>query len=131
MTSPVQIDYSDANEVLECLRRLETEFDALSIAADHGAFSRHDVPQLQERLASLKSFLKNAAKFGNLSATKRDQTEIERCFYDPAVRSAAAHFRLPTNSNPLTKNWASELYDSRSDISYYRHGLEKLISERS
>ncbi|MGE8690049.1 MAG: hypothetical protein ACN6PJ_23080 [Achromobacter sp.] len=129
MTPPVQRDQSDANEILKAFDRFEAEFDALSNDANPHTLATSDVPQLQKRLAALKTAIKEAAKFGTLSGTKRDQTELERCFYDPAVRSAAANFRLPTNSNPLTKNWASELYDSRSDISYYRFGLAKLLNQ--
>ncbi len=129
MTRLTQQDLEEAAEILRQFNQWESEFDSLMHASDPRVLDRADIPGLQSRLSTLKASIKAAAKYGTLSGLKHDHSEMERCFFDPAARRAAAHFRAATNSNPLKKNWVSELYDSRDDISYYRFQLEKFLKD--
>ncbi|WP_175178540.1 hypothetical protein [Achromobacter denitrificans] len=127
--TPEQI--ADANSVLSELVRLEKEFDSLSEQSDPATLDRASVPALQARLTRLKQELKSAAKHETISGRRELPSEFERCFYGPAVQQASANFRLPTNANPFSRSWASELYSSRGDISHFRFSLEKLIQEKT
>jgi hypothetical protein len=122
---------SNAKHVSSELLRLEAEFDALSEESDPRTLAPANIPALQARLAALKADIKAAAKYGTISRKKEPQSNFEQWFFGPAVQQASANFRMAINSNPLTKNWASELYSSRGDISYFRFGLEKYIKAHS
>lgn len=124
-------ELEEAGETLTELQRLENELRSLIDESDPATLSRSEVPALQERLAKVKAEIKEAAKKTDNSRRKEIPTEIKRCFYDAAIQRASASFRMPVNANPLTKSWASGLYDPWEDISYYRFGLEKYIKERS
>lgn len=122
------INRDEANVILDILQRFHEELEAISDAGDRLKQSRSpEVDEYRRRLVNVKGELKTAAKSGTLDGAKRPQTELERCFYGPAVQHAAAHFRLRTDAPPSM--WLSGLYDPAGDVSYYRYGLQKLVDE--
>lgn len=123
------VDLSEANLVLDVLRRFHEELEAISDAGERLKQSRSPEVDEYRRLVHVTSEIKNAAKRGTLDGVKRSQTELERCFYGPAVQQASANFTLRTDAPP--SKWLSGLYDPADDISYYMHALQKLIHEAS
>lgn len=122
------IDLDEANLILGILHLFHEELETISHAGDRLKQSRSlEVDDYRRRLVNVKGALKDAAKSGTLDGVKRPQTELERCFYGPAVQHAAAHFRLRTDAPP--NMWLSGLYDPAGDVSYYTHGLQKLVDE--
>lgn len=125
-----ELDLTEANLIIEALSYFEAELGSISSAGDRFAGSRSpDVEVYRRRLVDVKASLKAAAKTGVLDSRTRSQTELERCFFGPAVQHASAHFRLRTDSPPA--KWTSGLYDPIGDISYYLHALRKHISSAS
>ncbi len=122
------IDLAEAGLILETLQRLHDELDVLSDAGDKLKHSHSpEIEGFRQRLERVKAEIKAAAKHATLDGRRRPQSELERCFYGPAVQHASAHFSLRTNAPP--SKWLSGLYDPKDDISYYMFGLRKLVGE--
>ncbi|AZG10818.1 hypothetical protein EGT29_24645 [Pigmentiphaga sp. H8] len=122
----------DIIEALAIERALQAFHDELESIADTSArpgITRDDATSLQERLRLTKGAIKQAAKHGTLSGSRQEPTELERCFYGPAIRSASASFRLRVDANPKSSEWQRGIDDVQSELSYALHGLRKLIQE--
>lgn len=118
----------EARAILAELRRIQGEFEKLMSAGDRLANSRsYEVEEVRVRLAELKVYLKERSSNPTIDGHKRAATILESAFFDPAVRSASAHFRLRVNA-PASQ-WVSGLYEASSDISYYVFQLEAHIAE--
>ncbi|EMB2851992.1 hypothetical protein [Pseudomonas aeruginosa] len=124
------IDLQEASEMLAELERMHSEIEFLMSAGENVKYaSPSDVAALQERLKAIKADIQSAAKYETLARRKQTKTELEQAFFGPAVRSASANFRLPSNSNPRSPNWISGLYEVSVDLSYYAHGLRAHIDD--
>ncbi len=118
----------EARAILAELKKVHEEFEALMRAGDRLKNSRsYEIEEFRGRLTALKAYLKDRSKNATLDGRKRSMTVLESAFFDPAVRSASAHFRMQVNA-PVAK-WVSGLYESSSDISYYVYQLEDHIKE--
>lgn len=109
----------DAVAVIRELRRFRDDINQiLNAISDKTAISAEETVRLQELIKSLKSRLREAAKRGS-------RNEFESAYFEPAVRNAAAHLRIVTNSHPVKSNWLSNLLGIRLDITHCLAQLEK------
>ena len=67
---------------------------------------------------TLKDDLKRSATVGTVSGEKTGLTETEEFFYAPAVRAAALALAPAVNSNPITSDWYSALYNAQIELKY-------------
>jgi hypothetical protein len=110
----------DAVGVIHELRRFRDDIEEiLNAIGDKTLISEEETLRLQELLKSLKSRLREAA------AKHGFRNEFESAYFEPAVRNAAAHLRIATNSHPIKSNWLSALLHIRLDITYCLSQLEK------
>lgn len=124
------MNVAEANLILEVLSRYHQELETISTAGNRLTSSGSaGVDEYRRRLVCVKAEVKSAAKHGTVDGISRPQTELERCFYGPAVQHASSHFSLRTDAPPA--KWLGGLYDPADDISYYIHGLQKLLEETS
>jgi hypothetical protein len=123
-------DLQEARTILAELQRVHAEFEELMRVGEQLKNSRaYVVEEFRDRLIALKAYLKERSKNATIDGRKRAMTRLESAFFDPAVRSALAHFGLRVNA-PAAQ-WVSGLYESASDISYYAFQLEDHINESS
>jgi hypothetical protein len=109
----------DAVGVIHELRRFSDDVNQiLNAISNKTMISAEETVRLQELLKSLKSRLREAAK-------RSSRNEFESAYFEPAVRNAAAHLRIATNSHPIKSNWLSALLHIRLDITYCLSQLEK------
>ena len=85
--------------------------------------------RVQDMYRSLKTDLKEAAKYGTLSGMREPLSRAESAFYDGAIRKAHIALRPATNSNPITSRWFGAVHEAQMEFSYYRHNLASLLSE--
>ncbi|MEN5206765.1 hypothetical protein ABE493_01390 [Stenotrophomonas terrae] len=114
----------DAEVVITDLRRLYTKLREIMAAGERlkGATS-WEASEYHERIKTVKAQLKDYAKTEALNLRRKTQTDAERFFFGPAVRSAASHFRMRTDAAPT--KWVSELSEASSDVSYFIHKFER------
>jgi len=121
-------DLQEARAILAELNRVHGEFEELMSAGDRLKNSRaYEVEEFRERLIALKAYLNQRSKNATVDGSRRTLSRLESAFFDPAMRSASAHFRLRINAP--TSGWVSGLYESASDISYYASQLQSYIEE--
>lgn len=110
------------------LQKLHDE--ARSLIAD-AASGRHHSDELHARVVTLKAAIKEGAKYETLSRRREPKTDLEQCFFGPAMRSASSNFRMKTNTNPKGSAWAAGLHEVEFEISYYLHNLNEYIKENA
>jgi len=86
--------------------------------------SQEDRAHIEGLYRSLKDDLKRAAAVGTVRGEKRALAETEERFYAPAVRAAALALAPAVNSNPITSNWFSALYDAQIEFAHYMPKLK-------
>jgi len=121
----MEFNHEEAKAIVAELQRWHDE--ALSLindAADKSRLSSNSLDLLKVRLTALKDEIKTAAKHETLSGRKTPRTELEQCFFGPAVRSTAANFRMRTDTSPHSHSWARGLHEVESELSYVLHRLE-------
>jgi hypothetical protein len=96
----------------------------MTLLSDKRRLSPEDRAHFEELYRSLKDDLKRAAMVGTASGEKRALTDAEERFYAPAVRAAAMALVPAVNSNPITSNWFSALYDAQIELAHYMPKLE-------
>ncbi len=92
----------------------------MTLLGDKRRLSPEDRAHVEELYRSLKDDLKRAAMVGTVSGEKRALTDAEERFYAPAVRAAALALMPAVNSNPITSNWFSALYDAQIEFAHYK-----------
>lgn len=113
----------EVDRILATLRIWHEEICALRDAGDRLRDTRSaEVDAHFERLRAIKKELRDAAKHETIDGTKRPKTELEQWSYGPAVRQAAANFRMRTDAPP--SKWRSGLADPECDLSHAIYGLE-------
>ncbi|MFU5113276.1 hypothetical protein ACUDPR_17065 [Pseudomonas aeruginosa] len=128
----MEIDHQEARAIADELRRWHDEARSLiDDAADKSRLSSTAIDSLKARLSILKNEIKEAAKHETLSRRKTAKTELEQCFFGPAVRSTSANFRLRTDTSPKSELWARGLHEVEFELSYSIHGLERFVAENS
>lgn len=80
---------------------------------------REDRMRVEILYRALKDDLKRSATVGTVSGEKRGLTETEESFYAPAVRAAALALAPAVNSNPITSDWYSALYNAQIELKYH------------
>ncbi|WP_353979403.1 hypothetical protein [Salinicola endophyticus] len=100
------------HDVSAALKQLSAEIDSLMHAIEQESTS--DKRQLQERYASLKQRVSQAAKVGTVSGLPGNQTESEAVIYQPTLKSMDNHLSARTNGN--LEEIHRSLYDARDDI---------------
>lgn len=114
---------------LHSIREKLTGFDVrcetiMSLLGDKKHLLREDRAHVEELYRSLKDDLKRAAALGTVRGEKRPLTDAEEGLYAPAVRAAALALAPPVNSNPITSDWYSALYDAHIEFAHYMPKLE-------
>ncbi|HCH0514144.1 hypothetical protein [Pseudomonas aeruginosa] len=128
----MEIDHQEARAIADELRRWHDEARSLiDDAADKSRLSSTAIDSLKARLSILKNEIKEAAKHETLSRRKTAKTELEQCFFGPAVRSTSANFRLRTDTSPKSELWARGLHEVEFELSYSIDGLERFVAENS
>ncbi|HEH9497441.1 TPA: hypothetical protein ACKPYC_002538 [Pseudomonas aeruginosa] len=126
------IDHQEAQAIADELRRWHDEARSLiGDAADKSKLSSIGIDSLKTRLSILKNEIKEAAKHETLSRRNTAKTELEQCFFGPAVRSTSANFRLRTDTSPNSELWARGLHEVEFELSYAIDGLERFVAENS
>lgn len=82
--------------------------------------------RVEQDYRSLKEDLKRAAAVGTVSGKKIPVTDAENCFYAPAVRAAALALSPAINSNPITSDWYSAIYDAQIEIAHHMPKLNEV-----
>lgn len=114
----------DAEVVITELRRLYTELREIMVAGDRlKGTTSWEVSEYQVRIKTVKAQLKDYAKTETLNLRRKTQTDAERFFFGPAVRSASSHFRMRTDAAPT--KWVSGLSEASSDLGYFIHKFER------
>lgn len=83
---------------------------------------------LMRKYSDIKNQLRSANATGTVKGKKRAQTESEARYFSNAIRQALIALRAPTNSNPQKSNWALQVSEARSEISYHLHRMENDLS---
>lgn len=114
---------------LQSIRDELASFDArceaiMILLGDKRHLSREDRAHVEELYRSLKDDLKRAASTGTMRGEKRALTDAEERFYAPAVGAAALALAPAVNSNPITSNWFSALYDAQIECAHCMPKLE-------
>ena len=122
------VEVLDTHE-LQSIRGKLASFDArceaiMALLGDKRHLSREDRAHVEELYRSLKDDLKRAATAGTVGGKKLALTDAEERFYAPAVRAAALALAPAVNSNPITSNWFSALYDAQIEFAHYMPKLE-------
>lgn len=128
----MELNKQEAQAIIAELKRWHDEaWSLIKDASDKSRLSSNSIDLLKARLATLKEDIKGAAKHETLSRRKTSKTELEQCFFGPAVRSTSANFRIRTDTSPHSLLWARGLHEVESELSYVIHRLEALVSESS
>jgi dynactin complex subunit len=114
---------SELSRLHEEARSLIDEGDAVSDGNSSAAIG------LKARLSSFKQEIKEAAKHGTLSRRKTAQTDLEECFFAPAVQAASANFKLSSSTNPTSPKWSTGLYDVEMEFSNYVDNLTEALKD--
>lgn len=114
---------------LQSIRDKLAGFDArcetlMALLGDKRHLSREVRAHVEELYRSLKDDLKRAATAGTVSGEKRALTDAEERFYAPAVQAAAGALAPAVNSNPITSNWSSALYDAQIEFAHHMPKVE-------
>ncbi|OOW06654.1 hypothetical protein MF6396_03125 [Pseudomonas sp. MF6396] len=128
----MDIDRHEAAAIRDELQRWHDEARSLiSDASDKSRLSASSIEHLKSRLVTLKAEIKEAAKHETLSRRKAERTDLERCYFGPAVRSTSANFHMRTDTNPRSELWSRGLFEVEMELSYKLHGIEKLLNDQS
>ncbi|ULT73014.1 hypothetical protein [Pseudomonas sp. BC42] len=128
----MEIDLLEAAAVEAELQRWHDEARSLADEAfDKSRLSPTSIDSMKRRLSDLKNEIKEAAKHETLSRRKIAKTELEQCFFGPAVRSTSANFRLRADTNPKSDLWARGLHEVEFELSYAIDGLQRFVAENS
>lgn len=119
------LDTHELRSIRDKLASFGTRCEAImTLLGDKRHLSREDRAHIGELYRSLKDDLRQAATVGTVRGEKRALTDAEERFYAPAVRAAALALAPAVNSNPITSNWSSALYDAQIDFAHYMPKLE-------
>jgi len=111
----------------EAMQRFEARCEEILILiGDKRTLSAYERSEVSVLYLRLKEDLKEAAKYGTLSAKRTPLTRVEQCFYDPAVRRAHIDLKPKTNSHPIHGRWFSAVFEAKSEFSYWLHNMEGL-----
>ena len=128
----MDIDHQEAQAISAKLKRWHDEARSLvDEAADKSRLSPASIDSLKNRLTNLKNEIKEAAKHETLSGRKTTKTELEQCFFGPAVSSTSANFRMRTDTSPMSKLWARGLNEVELELSYALDGLQRFVVSNS
>jgi hypothetical protein len=119
------LDTHELQSIWDKLASFDVRCEAImTLLGDKRHLPREDRAHVEELYRSLKDDLKRAATAGTVSGEKRALTDAEERFYSPAVRAAALALAPAVNSNPITSNWFSALYDAQIEFAHYTPKLE-------
>ncbi|MBP5118893.1 hypothetical protein HUS85_23900 [Pseudomonas protegens] len=128
----MDFDRNEAAAIRAELQRWHDEARSLiNNASDKSRLSATSIESLKSRLVTLKAEIKEAAKHETISRRKAEKTDLERCYFGPAVRSTSANFRMRTDTSPCSELWSRGLFEVEMELSYKLHGIEKLLSDHS
>jgi hypothetical protein len=114
-----------AREVITKMRRFSTEANELMKLHDGKTrFNRMEKDELQQRFKSLKEELKRHAKTGTVDGEKRPRSEIERCYFEPAMSTATANITVSVSADPENPAWFSCIYGIHGDVEHLLSQLE-------
>ncbi|WP_258909003.1 hypothetical protein [Pseudomonas putida] len=126
----MDFDRDEAAAIKAELQRWHDEARSLiNDASDKSRLSATSIDSLKSRLVALKAEIKEAAKHETLSRRKAEKTDLERCYFGPAVRSTSANFRMRTDTSPSSELWSRGLFEVETELSYKLYGIEKLLNE--
>jgi hypothetical protein len=119
-----------AREVIATLRSFCNRCDALlKLIGGKNTLSRDETHQIRGLYASLKSDLKSETKRGATVRGSQSLNQFEFDYLMPALNEAICELRAPTNTNPITSNWHSELYAAKIDLLHMLRQLEEQFPE--
>jgi len=128
----MDINHQEAQTIAAELQRWHDEARSLvDEAAAKSRLSPSGIDSLKSRLTTLKHEIKEAAKYETLSRRNTTKTELEQCFFGPAVRSTAANFRLRTDTSPKSNLWNRGLYEVELELSYALDNVQRFIADNS
>lgn len=115
-----------AGVVVNELRRLEgVAGEVAARLRDKRVLSQSEREHVTAAYTALKEELRRLRATGTVGGIRRGRTEFEDRFFLPAVRQALIALRAPTNTNPLSSRWASQLFEAQTEISYHLDRLQR------
>jgi DNA repair exonuclease SbcCD nuclease subunit len=126
----MEVDKIEAQAIISELSRLHKEAKSLIDEGDAVREANSSAAlELKARLSSFKQEIKEAARHGTLSRQKTAQTELEQCFFAPAVQAASANLKLSSSTAPTSPTWSTSLYDVELEFSHYVDNLTEALKE--
>jgi hypothetical protein len=117
----------EASPIIKALKEYEAEINCLmKMIEDKKFLTPHEKSECQSKFRDLKENLKLAAKIGTVDGVKKELTDYESAYFQPAINSAYISCNVATNSHPIKSNWLSCLYDMNDDIT---HMLSQLTEQ--
>jgi hypothetical protein len=115
-----------AGVVVNELRRLDGVVEEVAaLLRGKRTLTRPERERATAAYVALKEELRHLRATGTVGGIRRKQMESEERFFLPAVRHALIALRAPTNTNPISPNWAAQLSEARREISYHLDRLER------
>lgn len=115
-----------ARSVIGIMRDLSAQADELmTLHAGKAKFNRLEKDELQQRFKSLKEELKQYKRTGTIDGKKRPLSEIEQCYFEPAVSTADANILVSANADPAKPEWFSCVYGIKGDLDHLLRQLEE------
>ncbi|KIN12838.1 hypothetical protein KV699_12285 [Vreelandella titanicae] len=102
----------NAQEVERALQQLSKEIQILIRASEDPATPV--TPELRARFKNLKDRIALGAEIGTVTGDKRELTDSERDFYQPALQNALFYFKASANAAPT--KWLDTLLDIQVSI---------------
>jgi hypothetical protein len=119
-------DRLNARAVIDALQSFANRIEQiLSLIGDKKFISPGEKEYVQELYRSLKSDMKDAAKYRTTDRVARALTNFENTYFESAVRQAAANMTVAVNSHPLRSNWYGCLYGVKIDVEHPLWNLRK------
>lgn len=97
----------------------------MTLIGDRKRITEAEKALLQQHMRTLKDDLKTETKRMSTVHGAALLTPVEKAYYEPALRKAAANLTPATNSHPLKSRWHTHLYVVRLDISHLLDQLER------
>jgi len=98
--------------------------ELMELVENPEAMGPEDIEKARQQLKNLKSCLKRDYDLRSTEKGREAMTAVESAIFHPTVHQAYADLAISAASKP-TKQWLSELYDTKVTIDYALENLAK------
>lgn len=114
----------EKQDVIDRLREYKRLFDKLLELVKDPPLRGAKKTEAQQKMKALKEKLKAEYKAGDTVRGQDAMNHYEKAFLRPAIHQAYAGIMVRCNTNP-NRDWFSQLYSGRADITHMLHQLER------